>query len=146
MYEGIDRKKLIGMNTIQLQDLNVMYSANSASLMIESLIMYLNMFLNVKDENKLHDWHIQELGRQLYRTFKAITIGEVWLFFDSVLKGDFGQFFNCIDPIQLNRWAHEYMIQRGQLIIKDDSLMTFIRNREWDSSNQINLECDGRHR
>lgn len=121
------------MNTVQLRDLSSIYGYTTPSLFIEAILGYLNVYLNVKDENKLNDNHIREIGRQLSSRFKVLTIGEVWLFFERVMKGEFGIFYNSIDPIQLNKWSTEFMERRGKIILEDEKLMIYIRDREWEA-------------
>lgn len=132
-YKSIDRRSLISKNTFNLRDLKVIYSDNTPCLLIETYLAYLNHHLNFKDEYKLHEAQIKNLGRQLLIILGEITMGELWLFFEQIFNSHFDNFYGNIDPMKITSWARQYMSERGDVILKDHELNRFLRDRNWNT-------------
>ncbi|MBR8535433.1 hypothetical protein KDU71_07660 [Carboxylicivirga sediminis] len=139
-YSHAPRKKLIATNTFSLRDLKVLYTEKTPAVLIESYLVYLNLHLNFKDEFKLSNSQIENLGRQLLTILGDITMGELWLFFDQVFTGYFDKFFGNIDPMTITRWARQYMSERGDVIMKDKALYQFIRDRNFKEDDKHHAE------
>ncbi len=135
-YKKVDRRILIGKNTFTLRDLGVIYTENTPGLLIESYLLYLNHQMNFKDDHKLNESQIKNLGRQLLTILGDITMGELWLFFDQVFTGHFDQFYGNVEPMKIPIWARQYMSKRGDIIQKDFELSRHIRDRNWNRDNQ----------
>lgn len=78
----------------------------------------LNDFVGVREKMQLHQ--LNELSTLFYSECYYLNISEVMLFFIKLKRGEFGEFYGCIDPLKIMSAKNEFISQRRLALQKDE--------------------------
>ena len=137
-YSGTSRKKMILKDTFNISDLKYIYSEKTPTMLIEAYLIHLNVYSNFKEEKKMNEFQIRTCARQLFKTMAGVTLAELWLFFDRIMSGYFGVFYNNIDPVCINKWAKDYMLERGMMMLRDQDIRKCLDDRMFNKKDKKN--------
>jgi len=86
------------------------YSKEFMLAYISGWIINLNEFLNVL--RKMTEMQIEETAWLIAQEYYFYTITDLYVLFSKAKKGDYGQFYDCIDGTKILGWFSTYDMER----------------------------------
>lgn len=129
-YKEIPRKQLIASNGIKLGEIDAIYKPETAINFITIYLIRFSEMININESSKLNEYQMKLCASNILERCNGITIPELALMFKYFSQGRYGKFYGNMDIMAISQWADEYMKERGEIIIKNPEIRSFIMKRD----------------
>ena len=105
-------------NVPKLSTIANAYDSDAAINWLKIQFENLNDFVGVREKMQLYQ--LNELATLFFSECYYLNISEVMLFFIKLKRGEFGEFYGCIDPLKIMSAKNEFISQRMLALQKDE--------------------------
>lgn len=110
-------------NILTLQEISLIYTPNTPSLMLEAWLYNLNDFVNV--QNKLNPNQIPEIAYLIHNQYSSLNMAELTLLFKRIKMGHYGPLYGNLSGESILRWFAEFTKEKSQILVKQEEQRAF---------------------